>query len=179
MILGTLTEEAVQSETNSIEKNTITHAKVAKMQNGRPAKRWFDLPDSVLSELQEKNGLLLAIGGGAIVSDIIQRAHNMGLNMTMMEGVEGASGEKAESLKGNNYNFTDAKDLIKKLINENKGVIKEGITPEKIDELVEEAYRFYAPEKESDDAKVLEKEVKVIEQVAKEVKKSTEEPENV
>ena len=179
VILGTLTEEAVQSETNSIEKNTITHAKVAKMQNGRPAKRWFDLPDSVLSELQEKNGLLLAIGGGAMVSDIIQRAHNMGLNMTMMEGVEGASGEKAESLKGNNYNFTDAKDLIKKLINENKGVIKEGITPEKIDELVEEAYRFYAPEKESDDAKVLEKEVKVIEQVAKEVKKSTEEPENV
>lgn len=139
LVLGTLTEEAMNTETNSIEANTITHAIIPTL-NGKPAKRWFDLPDTVLNMIQEKDGAIVAIGGGPIVSDIIQRSHNMGLDLNIMSGVEGASGDKSISLDGNNYSFVDAKELVLKLLNESKGVIKEDITPEKLDQMIRDSY---------------------------------------
>ena len=140
IVLGTLTEEAAKKETNSIERDTITHAVIPTL-NGRPAKRWFDLPDTVLNMVGEKEGTVVAIGGGPIVSDMIQRSHNMGLSMLIMGGVEGASGEKAQSLEGNDYVFSDAKQLVDKLIKANPEVVKEGMTPEKIDALVLDAFK--------------------------------------
>ena len=138
VVLGTLTEEAMNTETNSIEPNTITHAMIPTMM-GKPAKRWFDLPDTVLNMVEEQNGSVLAIGGGPIVSDMIQRAHNMGLKMNIMKGVEGASNDKSESLAGNNYAFSSPKQLILKLL-KGKDVLREGITPEKIDEMIKESF---------------------------------------
>lgn len=139
IVLGTLTEEAINTDTNSIESNTITHAIIPAL-NGKPAKRWFDLPDTVLNMISEKNGAIVGIGGGPIVSDIIQRAHNMGLNLNIMSGVEGASGEKSISLDGNNYSFGDAKELILKLYNDMKGVIKSDITDEVLDQMIANSY---------------------------------------
>ena len=110
------------------------------MLNGTPAKRWFDLPDTVLNMIEEQKGSVLAIGGGPIVSDMIQRAHNMGLKMNIMKGVEGASNDKSESLEGNNYSFTSPKQLISRILKENKDLVRSGITPEKIDEMIKESY---------------------------------------
>ena len=70
---------------------------------------------------------------------MIQRAHNMGLKMNIMKGVEGASNDKSESLAGNNYAFSSPKQLILKLL-KGKDVLREGITPEKIDEMIKESF---------------------------------------
>ena len=53
VVLGTITEEAMDTESNSIEKNTITHAIIPTLK-GKPAKRWFDLPDTVLNMIEEQ-----------------------------------------------------------------------------------------------------------------------------
>lgn len=143
IVLGTITEEAMETETNSIEANTITHAMIPTLK-GKPAKRWFDLPDTVLNMIEEQKGSVLAIGGGPIVSDMIQRAHNMGLTMNIMKGVEGASNDKSESLDGNNYSFTSPKQLISKILKNNKGLIRSGITLEKIDDMIRESYENLA-----------------------------------
>ena len=143
IVLGTLTEEAAKNSnspneklrnSNKIEKNTITHA-ITPVLNGKIAKRWFDLPDTVLSMVQEQNGEMIAIGGGAIVGDMILRAHNMGINMHIMSTVEGASKEKSQSLEGFGYDFKDAEELIAQILKSkpelfkttNKGEIKRQI----------------------------------------------------
>lgn len=135
IVLGTLTEEAMRTETNSIESNTITHA-IIPIINGKLAKKWFDLPDTVLNLVEKNGGEVIAIGGGPIVSDMIQRAHNMGMNLNIMSSVEGASGEKSVSLEGNDYSFEDAKQLVMKLLKDNKDLIKKDITIEKVEEMI-------------------------------------------
>ena len=140
IVLGTLTEEAMNTETNSIEPNTITHAIIPTL-NGKPAKRWFDLPDTVLNMVGEKNGMVVAIGGGPIVSDMIQRAHNLGLNLSIMSDVEGASGDKSKSLKGNDYSFANPSELIDKLYDTMKDALKPDLTQEKLKEMVEQSYK--------------------------------------
>ncbi len=147
IVLGTLTEEAMNTETNSIEPNTITHAMIPTL-NGKPAKRWFDLPDTVLNMIGENNGAVVAIGGGPIVSDIIQRAHNLGLNLNLMEKIEGASGDKSYSLTGNDYSFEDAKELVLKLMQSANGAIRSDITPEKLDEMIAESYKEFVSDNE-------------------------------
>ncbi len=111
-VVGTLTEEAAKQDLASIEKNTITHAIVLSL-NGRLAERWFDLPDTVLNVVAEQNGEMIAVGGGGIVRDMIQRAHNMGMNVNLMEGPEGASTDKAQTMP--DYAFSGAKGLIERL----------------------------------------------------------------
>lgn len=146
MVLGTLTKEAIRErETNSIEKNTISHAVIPRL-NGKYADRWFDLPDTTLNMLQEQNGMLVAIGGGAIVSDIIQRSHNMGLNMKIMDNVEGASGEKSNSLKGNGYSFNNIVELVGSMVKENSDLLKEGLTKDDLYRYVEEAKTIFCKE---------------------------------
>lgn len=140
IILGTLTEEAMNTDTNSIEPNTITHAIIPTL-NGKPAKRWFDLPDTVLNMVGEQDGTIVAIGGGPIVSDMIQRSHNLRLDLNIMSDVEGASGDKSRFFNGNNYDFGDAKDLVLKLLSKAKGFIKQDITSEKLDEMIEKSYK--------------------------------------
>ena len=111
-VVGTLTEEAAYTDLASIEKNTITHAIVLSL-NGKIAKRWFDLPDTVLNVIEENNGEMIAVGGGGIVRDMIQRAHNMHLGINLMNGPEGASTEKSEIMP--EYAFVGAEGMIKRL----------------------------------------------------------------
>jgi len=139
VVLGTLTEEAANMEFNSVEPDTITHAIIAQL-NNRPAKKWFDLPDAVLNMVQQQNGAVLAVGGGPIVSDMIQRSHNLGLNLNIMDNIEGASADKAKALEGNDYSFNDALDLIKKIKSQNPNAIKKELSDENITEIVKEIY---------------------------------------
>ncbi|MBR4004033.1 MAG: hypothetical protein IKI95_08350 [Clostridia bacterium] len=140
VVLGTLTEEAIQTDTNNIEANTITHAMIPTL-NGKPAGRWFDLPDTVLQHLADNDGMLVAIAGGSIVSDIIQRSHNMGLNMKIMSNVEGASGEKAESLYGNDYGFLDARELVEGLIESNPEILRPEVLEGDLDQIIADSYK--------------------------------------
>ena len=147
VVLGTLTEEAANIEFNSVEPNTITHAITAEVA-GRPAKRWFDLGDATLGRIQEENGMLLAIGGGAIVSDIIQRAHNLGLHISTMSNVVGASGTKSTELAGNGYDFATVKELIINII---LAIGPDAIRPDivnedQLDSIIHSSFVAYLPE---------------------------------
>ena len=146
VVLGTLTEEAANTEFNSVEPNTITHAITAEVA-GRTAKRWFDLGDATLGKIQEENGMLVAIGGGSIVSDIIQRAHNLGLPTSIMANITGASHDKAIELAGNGYEFETAKELlINILLTIGPEALRPDITSEaQIDQIVSNVIASYMP----------------------------------
>ena len=88
--------------------------------------------------------MVVAIGGGPIVSDMIQRAHNLGLNLSIMSDVEGASGDKSKSLKGNDYSFANPSELIDKLYDTMKDALKPDLTQEKLKEMVEQSYKSLA-----------------------------------
>ncbi|MCI5544495.1 MAG: hypothetical protein MR368_03365 [Azospirillum sp.] len=135
-IIGTLTEEAAYQDKASIEENTITHAVVLSL-NGKIAKRWFDLPDTVLNVVAENKGEMIAIGGGGIVRDMIQRAHNMNLGINLMNGPEGASTEKATIMQ--EYAFEGAKGLIKKLYKRHPDIFVENFDIKHLNQYVEKA----------------------------------------
>lgn len=117
-VVGTLTEEAAYTELASIENNTITHAVVLEL-NGRPAKKWFDLPDTVLDIVARRGGKMIAVGGGGVVRDMIQRAHNMKLGISLMDGPEGASTDKAAIMP--EYAFKGARGWSKNCMPRNPG----------------------------------------------------------
>ena len=54
---------------------------------------------------------MIAVGGGGVVRDMIQRAHNMKLGINLMDGPEGASTDKAAIMP--EYAFKGAQGLIK------------------------------------------------------------------
>ena len=135
-VVGTLTEEAAYQDLASIEENTITHAVILSL-NGKIAKRWFDLPDTVLNVVAEQKGEMIAVGGGGIVRDMIQRAHNMNLGINLMDGPEGASTEKAQIMP--DYAFSGAKGLIEKLYAKHPDVFVKGFDIRHLDEYVTKA----------------------------------------
>jgi len=137
-IVGTLTEEAAYQDLASIEENTITHAVVLSL-NGKIAKKWFDLPDTVLNVVAEQKGEMIAVGGGGIVRDMIQRAHNMNLGINLMNGPEGASTEKAQIMP--DYAFSGAKGLIEKLYSKHPDIFAKGFDISLLDEYVTQAQR--------------------------------------
>lgn len=116
--LGTLTMEAVRNGAVEIEPNTITHATVLEV-DGRKARNWMDLPDTQLKYVQEHDGQMIAIGGGGVVNDMIQRAHNFGVNMHLMDGPYGASTNKSRAMAGNDYSFKTIEELLRRLYNQN------------------------------------------------------------
>lgn len=138
VLLGTLTLEAANDATNSLEKDTITHATILES-NGRLASNWMDLPDTQLEYIQERNGCMIAVGGGGVVNDMIQRAHNIGVDMHLMDGPYGASTNKSRSLSGNNYSFKTGEELLKRLYEKNPSMFREGFSLENISEYVEQA----------------------------------------
>lgn len=137
-VIGTLTEEAAYTERASIENNTITHAVVLEL-NGRPAKKWFDLPDTVLDIVEKRGGEMIAVGGGGVVRDMIQRAHNMKLGINLMDGPEGASTDKAAIMP--EYAFKGAQGLIKKLYAGHPEIFNRDFDPAQVDEYVSSARR--------------------------------------
>lgn len=132
-VIGTLTEDAAYTERASIESNTITHAVVLEL-NGRPAKSWFDLPDTVLDIVARREGEMIAVGGGGVVRDMIQRAHNMNLGINLMNGPEGASTDKAAFMP--EYSFEGAKGLVERLYAKRPDIFMPEFDISKVDEYV-------------------------------------------
>ncbi len=138
VLLGTFTMEAALDGEKGVEANTITHAKVLEL-DGRKAANWMDLPDTQLVHTMERNGYMIALGGGSIVSDMIQRAHNLGVDMHLMDGPKGASTDKCKSLKGNDYGFKTIEELLTRLYQRNPNMFLKEFSLDKINEYIEQA----------------------------------------
>lgn len=135
VLLGTLTLEAVRNGAVEIEPNTITHATILEI-DGHKANNWMDLPDTQLKYVQEHDGQMIAIGGGSVVNDMIQRAHNLGVNMHLMNGPYGASTNKSKSMAGNDYSFKNIEELLRRLYNQNPNYFSKDFSLEKIEQYI-------------------------------------------
>lgn len=138
VLLGTFTMEAALDGEEGVEKDTITHATVLEL-DGRKANNWMDLPDTQLSYTHERNGYMIALGGGPIVSDIIQRAHNLGVDMHLMDGPLGASTDKAKALEGNGYSFKTIQELLQRLYQRNPNLFFKEFSLEDVETYIQQA----------------------------------------
>lgn len=138
VLLGTFTMEAALDGENGVENNTITHATVLEL-DGRKANNWMDLPDTQLIYTQERNGSMIALGGGLVVSDMIQRAHNLGMDMHLMDGPYGASTDKSKSLAGNDYSFKSIEELLQRLYTKNPNIFCKEFSLDNISEYIQQA----------------------------------------
>lgn len=139
VLLGTLTMEATHDNLRGIEENTITHATLLE-NNGKLAKDWQELPDTQLEYARSRNGIVIAIGGGAVVSNMIQRAHNFGdIDLHLMDGPYGASTECSRSLKGNGYSFETIADLLQRLYAKNPNIFEKEFSLDRIEEYIMQA----------------------------------------
>ena len=141
VLLGTLTMESVRNKQMEVEPNTITHATILEM-DGHKVKNWMDLPDTQLVHVKERNGEMIAVGGGSIVSDMIQRAYNLGVKMHLMDGPYGASTNKSRSMSGNDYSFSSIQELLTNLYYTNPTYFGEDFSLDKISEYIEEAQKM-------------------------------------
>ncbi|MDR1693892.1 MAG: hypothetical protein LBR70_01680 [Lactobacillaceae bacterium] len=115
-ILGLITDEAFHWNEAKLAENTITNASILTVNNNfRLAKNWLEISDASLWEVKKNQGEIIAIGGASVVRDIIQRGHNMGICMNLMDGPEGASTNRLKVLEGNDYGFKNPKELIMRL----------------------------------------------------------------
>lgn len=138
VLLGTFTMEAALDGEKGIEKDTITHATVLEV-NGRKANNWMELPDTQLEYVFARNGCMIALGGGAIVSDMIQRSHNIGVDMHLMDGPYGASTDKSRALDGNGYSFETPEDLIQRLYSKNPELFLPSFSLDRMSRYIERA----------------------------------------
>ena len=138
-LLGTFTMEAALDGEKGVDKDTITHAMVLKTSNGRRAKDWMELPDTQLEYVLDRNGCMIALGGGAIVSDMIQRAYNLDVEMHLMDGPQGASTDKCKSLRGNDYSFKSPEELVRRIYDKHPNIFIPEFSLDKIYEYVQQA----------------------------------------
>lgn len=129
-VIGTLTEAAAYKDMATIDPDTITHATILSDENGRSAKAWFDLPDIVLSHVDAKNGEVITIGGGGVVRDMIQRAYNLNMNLSLMDGPAGASTDEAKTMP--ECCFKTAEQLIEKIYARHPDIFIPGFDIEKL-----------------------------------------------
>lgn len=141
-VLGAFTAEALAlkaGQVAKVEDNTVTHATILKMPGNRIAERWFDLQDAALTMIEKDHGEVIAVGGGPVVRDMIQRAHNMGLGLHLMDGPEGASSEKSHTLRSNGYSFKGAAGLLEHLHAKRPDLFRADFDIKKAQAYVEEA----------------------------------------
>jgi len=149
ILLGTLTMEAANEGDKGVEKDTITHATILEL-DGRKANNWMELPDTQLEYVRERDGYMIAIGGGGVVNDMIQRAHNLGVDMHLMDGPYGASTKKSKSLSGNDYSFKTIEQLLQRLYERNPNMFSRDFSLENIEEYIQQAKLDLQPELEHD-----------------------------
>ncbi|MBY0406465.1 MAG: hypothetical protein K2Q01_02145 [Rickettsiales bacterium] len=70
----------------------------------------FSVPNQLVSHVNAKNGVMLAIGGGTFVRDAILIARDTGVDFALMKGPEGAATDKAVMMK-NERQFHDTESL--------------------------------------------------------------------
>ena len=132
-VVGTFPEEAAKKGLTDIERHTITHA-IMLQSGGKLVGKWFDLPDAILETVAEKDGEVIAVGGGSIVRDMIQRAYNLHIGINLMDGPAGASTDKAEAMP--EHSFKTAKGLIERLYKSHPEIFVEKFKPENVNKYI-------------------------------------------
>lgn len=140
ILLGTLTMQAINYGFEGLEKDTITHAILLVGHDGKVVRGWQELPYTQLEYGRNKGGSVIAIGGGGIVSDMIQRAHNLGdIDLHIMDGPFGASTDCSRSLEGRGYSFKTITELIKRLYSRNPEIFIKEFSVDKIEKYITQA----------------------------------------
>ena len=151
VVLGTLTAEA-NLDKDKVEPDTITHAIVLKTGDNF-TKNWMDLPYTQIRYATERDGHIIAVGGGSVVSDYIQVAHNNGVkNLHLMNGPYGASTDKSKSLKGNEYSFDTIEELIQRLYERTPEMFGKDFSLEDIGQYIEQARLEITPQEDRNPA---------------------------
>lgn len=135
---GTLAMDAAHHNADGVVKDTITHLSILETPDGRKVKGWKNLPDTQIGLLGDE-GEMIAMGGGDITKNMIQRAHNLGVNLHLMDGPEGASTAKCRALTGHGYSFETPQELITSIYERNPQLFVPGFTPERLDDVVAQA----------------------------------------
>lgn len=151
VLLGTLTMEAAAEGDKGVEPDTITHATILEL-DGRKASNWMELPDTQLEYVRERNGYMIAVGGGGVVNDMIQRAHNLGVDMHLMKGPYGASTNKSKSLAGNDYSFETIQELLQRLYERNPNLFSKDFSLEDVETYIEQAKHDLAQQEITDNS---------------------------
>ena len=99
----------------------------------------MELPDTQLEYVRARNGYMIAVGGGGVVNDMIQRAHNLGVDMHLMDGPYGASTKKSKSLAGNDYSFKTIQELLQRLYQRNPNLFSKDFSLEDVETYIEQA----------------------------------------
>ena len=144
---GTLTMDATHHNLDGLVANTVTHASILRTNDGRKVKGWKNLPDTQIGLLGEK-GEMIALGGGDITKQMIQRAHNLGVSLHLMDGLKEsfskdkkdvASTAKSRALSGHDYSFGDAKELIASIYERNPQIFVPGFSMDRFEEYLKKA----------------------------------------
>ncbi|MBR5419229.1 hypothetical protein IK110_03200 [Candidatus Saccharibacteria bacterium] len=144
---GTLTMDATHHNLDGLAPNTVTHASILRTSDGRKVKGWKHLPDTQIGLLGER-GEMIALGGGDITKQMIQRAHNLGVSLHLMDGLKEtfskdkkdvASTAKSRALSGHDYSFSSAKDLIASIYERNPQIFVPGFNLDQVEEYLERA----------------------------------------
>ena len=130
-VVGTLTLEAVENGEMEMAENTITHAMIVEI-NGHKAQNWEDLPDVEVQFIKEKNGDIIAIGGGAVVKKMIEKGKELGTDMHLMKGPAGASTDCLVDEELNRDAFENASQLLMQLYQKNPNIFVESFSPNDI-----------------------------------------------
>ncbi len=138
VLLGTLTMQASKEQAAGVEADTITHAQILEV-DGHRAQKWLDLPDTQLVYTRERGGYMIALGGGSIVSNMIQRGFNISTKMLLMDGPKGASTEKSRTLRGNCPTFKTASEMITQLYEEKPELFRSDFSLDQLPALVAKA----------------------------------------
>ncbi len=112
-VIGAITMEA---NVQQIRPGTIDH--VIILRNGDSyAECWMEQPEAFLNFIQENKGCSILVGGGQAIRDMVLDGDSRGMlnsgQMVLMDGVTGASSEKAVFYPQSV--FTDAAKLIEML----------------------------------------------------------------
>lgn len=107
-----------------IEEDTITHALILE-ENGKVIETWDEFPNAQLEYIKNKDGILIAIGGGPAVSDMIELANKKNIQKYLMDGPNGASTEKSNKYRKDSFKFV--KELVTRMYERNPDIFKKGI----------------------------------------------------
>ncbi|MBR3144061.1 hypothetical protein IKF12_02575 [Candidatus Saccharibacteria bacterium] len=137
-VVGTLTLETAREQDQGVSPNTITHA-ILLESGQQKMKSWLDMPEILPNFIKERDGCMIAVGGGSVVSNMIQRGHNLGINMSLMDGPTGASTNKSRTLSSNGYSFKNVEELIKKLYREKPQIFDKKFSLDQLNDYISKA----------------------------------------
>lgn len=119
-VLGLIPYEVGINSNEKISNGSLTHLSLMR-NNYTNVRTWEEIPVPLVDYIKRHNGILICIGGGLIMSDIIQIAYNKGAYLLLMQNVKGTSSKEGITFD-KKYKFKDYKELKTRLLNINENI---------------------------------------------------------